>query len=181
MTRPPAAPAQGTSAQGTSAQGTSARGTSAPGPPAPRTPAGDALTDLVLAVFRLNGRFLEAAERLARPVGLTAAWWQVLAGVLDRPAPVASIARDVGLSRQSVQRVADLLVARGIAEYQPNPHHKRAQLLQPTPEGRRAIAALADSQHRWANRTSAALDEGELRRVVDCIDQLSQILAADER
>ena len=166
MTRPTAAPAPA----------------EAPAPaPAPRTPAGDVLTDLVLAVFRLNGRFLEAAERLARPVGLTAAWWQVLAGVLDRPAPVASIARDMGLSRQSVQRVADLLVARGIAEYQPNPHHKRAQLLQPTPEGRRAIAALADSQHRWANRTSAGLDEGELRRVLDCIDRISEILSADEQ
>lgn len=171
MTRPPAAPAQGMPAQETAAPGSST----------PRTPAGDALTDLVLAVFRLNGWFLDAAERLARPVGLTAAWWQVLAGVLDRPAPVASIARDMGLSRQSVQRVADLLVARGIAVYQPNPHHKRAQLLQPTPDGRRAIAALADGQHRWANRTSAGLDEGELRRALRCIDAISEILAGDEK
>ena len=148
-----------------------------PRSPAPRTPAGDALTDLVLAVFRLNGRFLEAAEQIARPAGLTATWWQVLAGVLERPAPVAHIARDMGLSRQGVQRVADLLVAQGIAVYQPNPHHKRAQLLTPTAEGRLAMASLADRQHLWANQAGAGLDEHELRRVVRCLDRISEILA----
>ncbi|MDN5855099.1 MAG: MarR family transcriptional regulator, partial [Actinomycetia bacterium] len=34
-----------------------------------RTPAGDALTDLVLPVFEVNGEFLAAAEDISRPVG----------------------------------------------------------------------------------------------------------------
>ena len=36
------------------------------------------------------------------------------------------IGRQMGVSRQGVQRVADLLVERGLAEYQPNPAHRRA-------------------------------------------------------
>src|SRR6202042_536323 len=123
----------------------------------------DILTDLVLTTFRLNGMFLEAAEGMAQPVGLTAAWWQVLGAVLETPASVAAIARRMGLARQSVQRIADLLVAQNLARYLSNPQHKRAQLLDPTADGRNAIAALSDTQHRWANRVSAAVGETELR------------------
>ena len=47
------------------------------------------LSRRALAVFRLNGQFLEVAEGLARPAGLTAAHWQVLGAVLDEPLPVA--------------------------------------------------------------------------------------------
>ena len=72
-----------------------------------RTPAGDALTDLVLPVFELDGEFLAAAETMTRPVGLTPAWRQVLGATLDEALPVADIARREGLvfALQSVQRV----------------------------------------------------------------------------
>jgi DNA-binding MarR family transcriptional regulator len=86
----------------------------------------DLLSGVALAAFRLNGQFLEVAEEMARPLGLTAAWWQVLGAVLTRPLPVAGIAREMGITRQSVQRIADLLVDRGLAEARPNPAHRRA-------------------------------------------------------
>src|SRR5262245_40582246 len=87
-----------------------------PTPPA-RTEAGDLLTDLVMATFRLNGRLMDIAQHLAAEGGLTAAWWQVIGGILDEPRTVADIARSMGMTRQGVQRVADLLVARGLTEY----------------------------------------------------------------
>ncbi len=40
------------------------------------------LADAALTSFRLNGQLLAVAEELARPVGLTAAWWQVLGAAL---------------------------------------------------------------------------------------------------
>lgn len=83
-------------------------------------PEQELLSGLALTSFRLNGQFLEVAETLARPSGLTAAWWQVLGAVLDDPLPVAGIARAMGITRQSVQRIADLLVERGLAEYLPD-------------------------------------------------------------
>ena len=49
-----------------------------------------------ITAFKLNGQFLELAEDLARPAGLTAAWWQVLGAVLGEPLPVAGIAREIG-------------------------------------------------------------------------------------
>lgn len=144
-----------------------------------RTAAGDALTDLVLATFQLNGRFLEAAETMARPVGLTAAWWQVLGAVLAQPATVSTIAREMGLARQGVQRIADVLVEQHFAEYLPNPAHRRASLLQPTDAGRDALANLADHQHRWANQTAAKVSETELRRALRTIHRLIDSLEAN--
>jgi DNA-binding MarR family transcriptional regulator len=143
----------------------------------PRTPAGDAVTDLVIKTFRLNGLFLDAAEQIARPVGLTAAWWQVLGAVLDEPRSVAGIAREMGLARQSVQRVADLLADRGLIEYWPNPAHQRAKLVAPTSAGRAAIRALSGTQHEWADRVGAAVGADDLRRALAVVDALIAALS----
>ncbi len=147
--------------------------------PAPRTEAGDVLTELVLATFRLNGRLLEAAEAMARPAGLTAAWWQVLGAVLREPRSVADVARTMGLARQSVQRIADLLVERGLAEYRPNPSHARAKLLAPTDDGWAAIARLREAQHAWANRVTEGLSADELRRTLELVRLLADRAVED--
>ncbi|HET9966975.1 MAG TPA: helix-turn-helix domain-containing protein, partial [Streptosporangiaceae bacterium] len=84
------------------------------------------MASAAITSFKLNGQFLAIAEELARPAGLTAAWWQVLGAVLREPLTVAGIAREMGITRQSVQRIADILADRGLAEYLPNPAHRRA-------------------------------------------------------
>jgi DNA-binding MarR family transcriptional regulator len=130
-----------------------------------RSAAGDALTDLVLPIFELNGEFLAAAKDIAEPVGLTPAWWQVLGATLDEPLPVAEIARRVGLglARQSVQRTADLLVEQGWATYRDNPHHRRAKLLEPTPAGRDTLLRLRAAQHTWSDAVGQEVGTDELR------------------
>ena len=50
-----------------------------------RTPAGDALSELVVQVFRLNGVLAATGDALAEPVGQTSARWRVLATVDDGP------------------------------------------------------------------------------------------------
>ncbi|HEY7047284.1 MAG TPA: MarR family transcriptional regulator, partial [Jatrophihabitantaceae bacterium] len=111
-------------------------------------------------------------------VGLTAAWWQVLGAVLDGPRSVAGIAREMGLARQSVQRVADLLESRGMVEYRPNPAHQRAKLVAPTAAGRGAIQALGASQHEWADRVSATVGADELRRTLGVVEKLIAALSS---
>lgn len=130
-----------------------------------RTPEGDALTGLVLPAFELNGEFLSAAAMISAPRELTPARWQVLGAVLETPLPVAEIARRIGLglTRQSVQRVANDVVARGWADWHDNPHHRRAKLLVPTQEGRRAVTAMAHEQHAWADHVGGAVGLENLR------------------
>ncbi|MEW9532628.1 MarR family winged helix-turn-helix transcriptional regulator [Microbispora sp. NPDC049125] len=142
----------------------------------PRSEAGDVLTELVLRVFRLHGGFLAVAQDLAKPAGLTAAWWQVLGAVLRRPLPVSGIAREMGLTRQSVQRIADLLVGEGLAEYAPNPAHRRAKLVRPTEEGYAAVARLREAQHAWADEISAKAGADELRATLATVNRLIELV-----
>jgi DNA-binding MarR family transcriptional regulator len=131
--------------------------------PPPHTEAGGLLTDVIIATFRLNGRLLEVAQQLAAEGGLTAAWWQVLGGVLDQPRTVAEVGRRMGMTRQGVQRVADLLVERGLAEYRPNPSHRRAKLLACTEAGYWAVRQVTLVQHPWSNRIGAEIGTDDLR------------------
>jgi len=142
----------------------------------------DLLSRGALGTFRLNGQFLALAEELARPAGLTAAWWQVLGAVLGEPLPVSGIARAMGITRQSVQRVADLLVRRGLAEYRPNPAHRRAKLLAPTEQGRAAVGRIDPGHAAFAERLSKAYGEAYgdagLARAVEALERLSAVLDA---
>ena len=136
----------------------------------------DLLSRSALGVFRLNGQYLAVAEELARPAGLTAAWWQVLGAVLGEPLPVSGIARAMGITRQSVQRIADLLVERGLAEYRPNPAHRRAKLLAPTAQGRTAIARIDPGHAAFADRLAEEFGEAELAEAVRVLERLSKVL-----
>ncbi|MFE1460970.1 MarR family winged helix-turn-helix transcriptional regulator [Streptomyces nigra] len=136
----------------------------------------DLLSRSALGVFRLNGQFLAVAEELARPAGLTASWWQVLGAVLREPLPVAGVARAMGITRQSVQRVADLLVDKGFAEYRPNPAHRRAKLLAPTEAGRAAVARIDPGHAAFADRLAEAMGEEELAEAVRVLERLSDVL-----
>ncbi|WP_069884740.1 MarR family winged helix-turn-helix transcriptional regulator [Streptomyces luteocolor] len=146
--------------------------------PAERRDQQDLLSRTALSVFRLNGQFLATSEELAGPAGLTAAWWQVLGAVLREPLPVAGIARAMGITRQSVQRVADLLVRKELAEYVPNPAHRRAKLLRPTDGGRAAVARIDPGHAELAGRLSAALGEDEFKETVRVLERLATAMDA---
>lgn len=146
------------------------RGT-APAEPEER-PRGDAFTGLVVRTFRLNGLFLARGDLMAKRAGLTSARWQVLGAVLRAPLPVSGIAREMGLTRQSVQRLADRLVRDGMADYRPNPRHRRAKLLAPTSRGREAIDVIRPLQHSFADQVTEDLEVEELRQAVRVLDRL---------
>jgi DNA-binding MarR family transcriptional regulator len=136
----------------------------------------DLLSAASITAFKLNGQFLALAEDLGRPAGLTAAWWQVLGAVLGEPLPVAGIAREMGSARQSVQRIADILVARGLAEYRDNPAHRRAKLLTPTDEGRAAIGRISPAHAAAAKQLAKVLGESALADAVAALRTLSAAL-----
>ena len=125
--------------------------------------AGEAFTELVLEVFRTNGRLLATGDRLAMPIGLTSARWQVLGAIDPGPLTVAQIARDMGLTRQSVQRLVNVLAAEGVVTFADNPAHKRAKLVQLTPRGRAMLDRISCVQVGWARQTTDGLTPEELQ------------------
>jgi DNA-binding MarR family transcriptional regulator len=126
----------------------------------------------VIQIFRLSGLLTAAGDELARPAGQSTARWQVLAAVERAPLPVAQIARALGLTRQSVQRVADVLERERLVAYQDNPEHLRAKLLTLTARGRTALTMIQEAQRVWADRLGGEIGAGDLRSAAAVLDRL---------
>ena len=141
-----------------------------------RTPAGEALTDLMLDLFRLNSAILAAGDRLVAPLGLTSARWQILGAIAsaERPQPVAWLARDLGANRQNVQRIVNDLHADGLVAFEPNPHHRRAQLVVLTDPGSEAFKAAMEMQVPWVNQVSKGVSAADLQTMHRVITALRQ-------
>jgi DNA-binding MarR family transcriptional regulator len=129
-----------------------------------RSEAGDAVSELVVQVFRLNGLLLARGDAMAEPAGQTSARWRVLAAIDDAPLSVAQIARAWWLTRQSVQRVADVLARDGLATYEENPNHRRAKLVRITPRGLSVLRAIRARQRAWADALGAEVGAADLRK-----------------
>src|ERR1700693_3068161 len=119
----------------------------------------DAVTDLVLDTFRLNGRLLVSGDALVADLGLTSARWQVLGAMALSPVPlsVAQIARNMGLTRQAVQRLVNEMERDGLVQFAPNPHHQRAKLVLLSSQGKTAFAAAMRRQGPWADDLATGL------------------------
>jgi DNA-binding MarR family transcriptional regulator len=130
---------------------------------AARTAEGDLFSLIVTQVMQLHGLLTMAGDAMAKPSGQTAARWWVLGVVGRAPSSVAQIARTLRLARQSVQRVADVLVEDGCAVYRANPRHRRAKLMQLTARGRSTLAGIQAVQRTWANAVGAEVGEANLR------------------
>lgn len=153
----------------------------APDPPGqPDRQLQDLLSLSALTTFRLNGQFLALAEQLARPAGLTATRWQVIGAVLTTPLTVSDIARVMGMTRQSVQRTADLLAADGLVEYRTNPAHARAKLVAPTESGIDAVRSIGPQHQRAASAIATQLGADRWAAALAALEALSAALDATD-
>src|SRR5258708_29614147 len=109
-----------------------------------RTGAADALTDLIIDVFRLNGLLVMAGDRMVARLGLTSTRWQVLGAIAfaERAQPVAWLARDMGGNRRNVERIGNALEKMGPGTLEVDPHPRRAPLVV-LPDNRRRTLAEA--------------------------------------
>ena len=141
------------------------------------TRAAGALRALVLDIFRLNGALLRHGAVLTAPSGQTQARWQVIGAVAEAKSTVSQIARRMGMTRQSVQRVVDLLADEGVLTFEANPNHARSPLVRLTPAGRRLEKRLSDAGVRWSRTVAQGLGAqdlertaGVVRRIIDRLD-----------
>jgi DNA-binding MarR family transcriptional regulator len=143
-------------------------------------PSAAPLTPVFLCIFRLNGALVAAGDRLVADLGLTSARWQVLGIVANVPAPltIASIARTIGLTRQSVRSVTAELVASGMVELKPNPHHRRARLVVLTPKGEETERAAKARQLPWARALGQGIGP---QQIGEAVQLLQTVLARLEQ
>ena len=148
-----------------------------------RTPAGDALTKLILDLFRLNSLLLAAGDRLVARLGLTSARWQILGAIAAAESlqPVAWLARNLGANRQNVQRIINDLHKEGLIAFEVNPHHRRAQLVVLTDKGKRTFDAAMRLQAPWINRLSDGLSVKDIQLMHRVIIALRQKLEGNDQ
>lgn len=138
-----------------------------------------AIGDLSIAIFRVNAHLLETGNSMVKDIGITSAWWQVL-GAMDSAGTaisVSEIARVMGLVRQSVQRIVDVMATRGFVSFEDNPSHRRAKLVVFTDKGREAFEAARSRQVPWANGLLEALGTKRVTAAVALLEELDELLA----
>jgi DNA-binding MarR family transcriptional regulator len=152
-------------------------------------PHGSALNELMRESFLLNRSLLEAARQLTESTGVSGAQWGVLAA-LDfggEPRTVAETARQMALTRQSVQRVSDVLADNNLVKYLPNPADKRAKLVEVTPAGRALLKQLEERQHAWVAGVASNHSDLDINAAAELVKNIRQriskqseiLLAAD--
>jgi DNA-binding MarR family transcriptional regulator len=141
-----------------------------------------ALTNLVIEVFRLNGALLAAGDALVGDLDLTSARWQVLGAIALSPValPVAHLARNMGLTRQAVQRLVDEMRVEGFLRLEPNPHHRRAMLVTMTEQGEAAYRAAIARQEPWADALARGLSAQDIEAGANLLRALRLRLAASD-
>ncbi len=144
-----------------------------------RTQQGEALTELILEVFRLNGAMLDAGNQLTKPLGLTSARWQVMGAIelSGQPLTVSQIARRMGLARQGVQRIVNDLESLGLLLFKPNQDHKRAPLVAITAEGQKTMKKVGAAQSKWVNQLAEELSP---RRLAEATKTLQAVREKSE-
>lgn len=144
--------------------------------------AGEVLTGLILKMFRVNNRTLTWGDRLVAPLGLTSSRWQVLGAIAfaEQPQPVAWLARDLGASRQNVQRIVNDLHREGIVEFEPNPHHRRAQLVVMTKKGRKAYDTVVDMYYSRVGELARGMSAKDIETAHRVLATLQQRLEEDD-
>lgn len=138
-------------------------------------------TVLLINLFRLNGSLLTTGDRLVADLRLTSARWQVLGVIANTPVPlpVASIARNIGLTRQGVRQVVAELVKSGFARLQPNPHHRRANLVVLTPEGHAVHGVAKERWDRWICELVDGMADIDLRTAAGLLQTMLERLGPD--
>ena len=123
----------------------------------------------------------DLGDRLVAPFGLTSARWQILGAITfaERPQPVAWLARDLGANRQNVQRIVNDLHKEGLVVFQPNPHHRRAQLVVLTLKGQRAYDAAVQAYYPKADALAEGLSEADIKTAHRVLAALKQRLEAE--
>lgn len=113
--------------------------------------------EFVVQIFRLNGLYIAVGNRLTKSTGQTNARWQVLSTIYGQTRTVSETARQMGLSRQSVQRIANALRSDDLVKISVNPNDKRAPILHITKKGKIVMKKIVIEQINQAKQWSGKM------------------------
>ena len=87
----------------------------------------------------------------------------------------------MGLKRQSVQRLVDILSAERIFEFFTKPQSQRAELVSLTPKGVDLLAKMTRIQMKWVNQLAETLEQVTLEGATATLGALEVGLRAQPK
>ncbi|MEA5627986.1 MarR family winged helix-turn-helix transcriptional regulator [Nostoc sp. UHCC 0251] len=144
-----------------------------------RTPAGQAIENLIVEIVATF--FLLRAEGMQ--IGVVSSsgegYWSVLRLLkVNGAQTVPQLARYRYVPRQSVQKLANEMLADGVIELVNNPAHKRSKLLRLTPKGEAVFQELSDRIAALSETLAKQRDTAQLENAVSVIKHLHEQLRA---
>lgn len=137
----------------------------------------DSLSLFSRSVFTINGLLLDAGDTIAKPLGLSVAKWHVLGRANHKDRTVAEIARYIGVSRQSVQRIVNDLEKDGLVVFKPKTSDARTKLVILTNKGQNALRGLYAADKRWSAQLMQELEPSRLHQLSCELNDISKELA----
>jgi DNA-binding MarR family transcriptional regulator len=124
---------------------------------------GSSVNELLRQCYSLNRSLVSLASQLTEGTGISGAQWGVLSALNQdgQLRTVAETARRMGMARQSVQRVADLLADNDWVRFVSNPEDKRARLVEVTAKGRALLRRLEKRQLDWITAMTSDHSDAE--------------------
>jgi DNA-binding MarR family transcriptional regulator len=143
----------------------------------------EAIAELMLEVAQCFFRI----RALGQKTGLITGWGGGAFGFMRSlallgPLTVPQIAQMRPTSRQRMQRLADELEAEGLVEFIDNPKHRRSKLVRLTRNGDARYQELKARLLAIASTMGVGLNEGDIRRTTEIVQQLSaDVMARSKR
>ena len=132
-----------------------------------------------LSIFWVHGLLMNAGERATKPLGQSNARWQVLGRAEFVPQTVSQMAREMGLARQSVQRVVDTLVRDGLVRLDSIPTDKRTAHVALTAAGKKVLAEIYERNGLWTQRISQLIPAEEFEKAIESLEHIGMIIKGD--
>ena len=120
------------------------------------------------------------SESLAEASEVSSAMRGVLERLLlDGPAPVPSIARARGVTRQHVQQQVDALLEGGLVERRENPAHRRSARIALTDAGRALIQTMRAAELDALSRLQVGVSDDATAQAADVLASWRNALRRD--
>jgi DNA-binding MarR family transcriptional regulator len=134
---------------------------------------------LTRAVFAAHASVLRYGDTANAPFGQSSARWRVMFNIAQGNGSVSEIARATDYTRQSIQRLADNLVAEGLATYAPDPDDRRRQIITLTSKGKKLLDDMESDFDRWSTRLVKQLGKQNIAQTVELLHEVKRVLDAD--
>ena len=136
----------------------------------------DPLSNFSLQIFHMNGLLMRSGDIITRSIDQSSARWQVLGRIGHGTQTVANIARDMGLARQSVQRIADALTKEGLTVYQDLPTDRRTKIIAITSKGADVLSAIYTQYAEWNQHLMTKLNPEQLETIADALNKVGRVI-----